>query len=106
MTAKVAPNIEDPEPIRVRLPGMNSIGCRLTLKEARKFLCELEKSVEAVERYFQCAHEEPNRIFVDRRMERCYRGGSVKIGDQFYCKVHAKKRQGTLCDMPVPGRTA
>jgi hypothetical protein len=84
MTAKVT-RIEDPEPIRVHVPGMNYL---LTLKQAQRFLRELEKSVKAVERHFVCAHEDSWA----RQTIRCWSLGSVKIGKRYYCKRHAKRR--------------
>jgi hypothetical protein len=74
-------NIFSETPIAVVTEGF------LTLPTAKKLLLDLSAAVAKVDAYYQCGLMRDGAL----RKWRCPSRGSVRIGEAFYCKVHARQ---------------
>jgi hypothetical protein len=63
----------------------------LALPTAKALLKDLSAAVKTVDEYFRCVHTRPWLSDPNHGKIRCPNRGSVRIGDAFYCKVHARQ---------------
>jgi hypothetical protein len=83
-----SPDLESEYPIRLSVKG-RAIGHTFTFAQARKLSRELSAAVDKIEYHFRCADEHD---FMGHIIQ-CYARGSVKIGERWYCKTHAKGKK-------------
>ena len=77
-------DMENPLPIAIVIGGAEF---SLSLTTARALLAGFIDSVRAVDAHFRCSHQWP--WFGSWR--RCQNCGAVRIGDEYYCKVHVRQ---------------